>query len=210
MQRSALGWRERLLRGRVPPAELRAALDAVALHDRDAWLDELLGLTGIPADGPALPRGCVPYLPSGVAALRALIDAAAIGPADVVVDVGAGVGRAVVALHLLTGAAAVGVEVQPALVAEAKTLAAGLGLEAVSWLEGDAADHTAALAVGTVFFLYCPFSGPRLAAWLDALEPAVRGRRVHLGALDLPLPPRAWLEEVPGGGDGLVVYRSRG
>ena len=39
---------------------------------------------------------------------------------------------------------------------------------------------------------------------------AVRGRRVHLGALDLPLPPRAWLEEVPGGGDGLVVYRSRG
>ena len=93
----------------------RAALLDVPPAERDAWLDRLLGIDGLPDDDPALPRGCVPYLPCAVDAVLRVVDLAALTAADVVVDVGAGVGRAAALLHLLTGAAIVGIELQPAL-----------------------------------------------------------------------------------------------
>src|SRR5580692_4551836 len=48
------------------PAAFRAALLNVAPTARDAWVDRVLGLHDLPADGPDLPRGCVPYFPSSV------------------------------------------------------------------------------------------------------------------------------------------------
>src|SRR5450432_661953 len=112
--------RARLEGGAHDAASLRAALGALAPLDRDAWLDLVLGSGSPPDDGPELPRGGVPYLPCPVDALVRAIDAAAIGPADVFVDVGAGVGRAAAVVNLLTGAEVVGVDVQPALVAAAR------------------------------------------------------------------------------------------
>jgi SAM-dependent methyltransferase len=197
-----------LPRGEAPPAAFRAALTAVAPADRDAWLDRVLGLDAIPDDGPSLPSGCVPYLPCPVDALLRAVDLAAVEASDVFVDVGAGVGRAAALVHLLTGAAAVGVEVQPALVAAARALSARLRLPRVSVIEADASRLADLAATGSVFFLYCPFSGPRLEALLDDLGAVARARPIRVCCVDLPLPPRPWLALVsPPTGD-LAVYRS--
>src|SRR5262249_18543482 len=104
-----------------PPA-FRAALLGVPAGERDAWVDRVLGLDGLPDDGPALPAGGVPYLPCSVEVLLRMVDEASVGSGDVFVDVGAGPGRAIALVHLLTGAAAVGLEIQPALVSAAHDL----------------------------------------------------------------------------------------
>jgi SAM-dependent methyltransferase len=189
-------------------AALRAALAAVPPLERDAWVDRALGLGPPPDDGPALPRGCVPYLPCPVDALLRLTAHAQVRASDVFVDVGAGAGRAAVLVHLLTGASVVGLEVQPELVTAARELAARLCLPRVSFVEGDAPRLTAALAEGSVFFLYCPFSGERLAQLLANLEPVARTRTIRVCCLDLPLPPCPWLEPLPPRWPDLALYRS--
>jgi hypothetical protein len=191
------------------PARFRAALTRVAPEERDAWLDRVLGLQEIPDDGPDLPRGCVPYIPCPVDALLRFVDEAEVRPSDVVVDVGSGVGRAAVAVHLLTGAAAVGLEVQRALVSAARELAARLGLSRVTTMEGDASALAGAAAEGTVFFLYCPFGGERLARLLDALEPIARARPLRIGCVDVPLPERPWLVADPPRRGDLVIHRTQ-
>jgi len=189
-------------------AALRAALAAVPPLERDAWVDRALGLGPPPDDGPALPRGCVPYLPCPVDALLRLTEHAQVRASDVFVDVGAGAGRAAVLVHLLTGASVVGLEIQPELVAAARELAARLCLPRVSFVEGDAPRLTAALAAGSVFFLYCPFSGERLAQLLASLEPVARTRDIRVCSLDLPLPPCRWLEPMPPRWPDLALYQS--
>src|SRR4051794_20890268 len=92
--------RARLMHTSMAPADFRAALERVGPWDRDAWVDVVLGLDVCPDDGPELPRGCVPYLPCPVDALLRLVDEALIRPSDVLVDVGSGVGRAAVLVHL--------------------------------------------------------------------------------------------------------------
>jgi SAM-dependent methyltransferase len=127
---------------------------------------------------------------------------------DLFVDVGAGVGRAAALVHLLAGAPALGVEVQPALVAAARQLAARLRLSAVSFVEADAGQPTEAWAAGSVFLLYCPFSGDRLANLLANLEPIARARPIRLCCVDLPLPPCPWLEQTSPPSLDLTLYRS--
>ena len=134
-------------------AALRAALAAMPPFERDAWIDRALSLGVPPNDGPALPRGCVPYLPCPVDALLRLTEHAPVRGSDMFVDIGAGAGRAAALVHLLTGASVVGLEVQPQLVSAARALAARLSLSRVTFVEGDALQLTAALASGTVFFL---------------------------------------------------------
>jgi hypothetical protein len=80
----------------------------------------------------------------------------------------------------------------------------------VSVIEGDAATLAGRVTTASVFFLYCPFSGARLARVLDDLEPIARTRPLRLCCLNLPLPPRAWLIREPNGSDDLVVYSTPG
>ena len=91
------------------------ARSSPAFHQpaRDAWVDQLFGLGAPPEDGPQLPVGCVPYLPCSVDALLRVAEHAPVRASDLFVDIGAGVGRAAALMHLLTGAPAFGVEVQP-------------------------------------------------------------------------------------------------
>jgi hypothetical protein len=126
----------------------------------------------------------------------------------VFVDVGSGLGRAGAFVHLLTGARVVGIEVQSGLVHAARDLTARLALSCVSYVEGDAATRTGVIAIGSVFFFYCPFSGDRLVKVLGDLEVLAHTRLIRVCCLDLPLPPCPWLTlESPLGGD-LAIYRS--
>jgi SAM-dependent methyltransferase len=196
--------------GAHDPALFRAALASVPREARDGWVDLALGLGAPPEDGPELPRGCVPYLPCAVDALLRLVEHAPVRAADVFIDIGSGLGRAAVLVHLLTGARAVGLEVQPALVAGSRELTGRLRLSGVSFVEGDAATLAGALAEGSVFLLYCPFSGDRLARVLSDLEPVARTRAIRVCCVDLRLPPRRWLALASPPWLDLAIHRSVG
>lgn len=205
---SAERMRERILAAEVTPAVFRAALTAVPPADRDAWLDWLFGLDTIPEDGPHLPRGCVPYMPCSVDALLRIVDYADVRDSDVFVDLGSGVGRAAAVMHLLTGAATIGLEIQPELVRAARNLTSRLNVMRFSVIEGDAARLAGHITIGSVFFLYCPFSGDRLEKVLEDLEPIARTRPIRVCCVDLPLPPRPWLTLAAAPSGDLAIYRS--
>src|SRR4051812_44723319 len=96
-----------LANAELAPAAFRVALIGVSPNDRDAWLDCVLGLDDFSAeDGPELPPGGVAYLPCSVDALLRMIEHAQVQASDVFVDIGSGLGRASLLVHLLTGASA--------------------------------------------------------------------------------------------------------
>ncbi|MBX3184604.1 MAG: hypothetical protein KF915_18390 [Polyangiaceae bacterium] len=189
------------------PSYFREALLEVPPSERDAWLDRVLGIQELPNDGPELPSGCVPYLPCPVDALLRVIDHAPMRSSDVFVDVGSGVGRAMIFAHLITGASAIGVEVQPALVQAAQELTTRLHLRRISSQAGDATQMTGPLTSHPVFFLYCPFSGSRLQAWLARLE-ELRTRPFTVCTVDLPLPPQRFLTLGASPHPSVSIYRS--
>jgi SAM-dependent methyltransferase len=190
------------------PSAFRAALAHIPPRARDACVDRALAIGPIPDDGPELPRGCVPYLPCAVDPLLRLVEHARVQASDVFVDVGSGLGRAAALVHLMTGARAIGLEIQPALVAAARDLTARLRLPDVTFVEGDAVQSTA-LSQGSVFLLYCPFGGERLEATLATLASIARTRTIRVCCVDLPLPPRAWLTPLPPQAPDLTIYRSK-
>jgi SAM-dependent methyltransferase len=188
----------------------REALRRVPPSARDAWLDLVLGLGELPEDGGELPRGCVPYLPCSVDALIQVIDHVPVRTSDVFVDVGSGVGRAAALVHLLSGASVIGIEIQSQLVHSGRDLASRLSGSAISYIEGDATSLTKYITTGTVFFLYCPFSGERLVRLLAELESIAHGRTIRICSVDLPLPACRWLalEHQVATPQDIAIYRS--
>jgi predicted RNA methylase len=207
-QESARKVRELLGRGRHDPGEFRAALMNVPPTMRDGWLDRVFGLDEIPDDGPELPIGCVPYVPSSVDALLRVIEQAPVRASDVFVDVGSGAGRAAALVHLLTGASVVGLEIQPHLVRAARDLSARLLLSRIAWVAGDAAKLTGFMTIGSVFFLYCPFGGERLAKVMADLESIARTRALRVCCIGLPHLRYSWLIPDPLPAGDLAIYHS--
>jgi hypothetical protein len=182
--------RDAVRSGALRGAALRAAIEAVPPAARDPWVERLLGLHGAVPEGRNTEGELIGYLPSGVGAILHLVDACPLRADDVLVDVGAGLGKVLMLAHLLTGARAVGVELDGELVQAAQGLAADLRLEGVSFAQGDARVW---LPEGTVYFLYAPLLGGALAQALDRLEEVTRGRAVQVCTLGLDLPARPWL-----------------
>jgi hypothetical protein len=171
-------------------AALLERLRAVPLYDRDAWVDELLGLEEAPPDIADLPRGAVPYLPCGVDEIVAMVLEVPVRPDDVLVDLGSGLGRVVMLAHLLSGARACGVEIQEPLVRRARARCEALGLADVWFVHGDAAE---AALDGSIFFLYAPCNGEMLAAVLRRLEEVARRRPIVVCAVGIELDGVPWL-----------------
>lgn len=200
--------RAELMAQRLDPAGFRAALLSVPPLDRDRWLDALLEIEGVLDDGPQLPKGCAPYLPCGVETLLQVVDHTPVGASDVFIDVGAGLARATTFVHLMTGASAIGLEIQPELVAAGSDLCARLNTSRIVTVQGDAARLTGLMVIGTVFFFYCPFSGARLERVLAELEPIAATRTIRVCCVDLELPEQPWLELAARPSEGLAIYRS--
>lgn len=208
-QRSAATWmRSLLVSSQAPPAMVRSTLNDVPRELRDRWVDLVWDIEEIPDDHPVLPRGCVPYLPCPVATVVEAVRQARVTSTDVFVDVGSGTGRTAFLAHVLTGAGCVGIEVQPALVKAAAGRAAWLNLDRTRFIEGDAVDWVRFMTVGTVFFLYCPFSGSRLQRFLDALEDVARARPIRVCCVDLPPLDCPWLTPIPSASVDLHLYQS--
>lgn len=192
----------------MTPQAFRAALTSVPDAERDGWVDRAFGLDELPPDSDELPRGCVPYLPCSVNTLLRMVELAEVQPDDVVVDIGSGVGRATALIHLVTGASAIGIEIQSALVRSARELAQRVNTPQVSTVHGDAAQLTRYIASGDVFFLYCPFGMDRANQFLDDIEWMAKARAARVCAVNMALPARSWLTPVSTSHD-LAVYRSR-
>jgi len=199
--------RLRIERGEHTPSTFRAALTTIEPEARDAWLDVVLGFGELPDDGADLPRGCVPYVPCAVDTILEMVTRADVRADDVFVDVGSGLGRAAALVHLLTGATTIGLEIQRDLVSAARDRTLRLRLP-VSIVEGDAVQLTEQLAVGSVFFLYCPFGQERLARLLANLEPIARARELRICSVDLPLPSLPWLAPMAPDCGNLTIHRS--
>ena len=108
----------------------------------------------------AIPGQVVRYEPTPMPVVRALLELADVGPQDVVYDLGSGDGRIPITAAKEFGARGVGIEIDPALVTQAKALAREAGVEdKVEFRVGDmyAADIRSATVV--TLFLH---PGPNL------------------------------------------------
>jgi SAM-dependent methyltransferase len=178
---------------------------SVDAHERDAFVDALLGFEAVTPDAPDLPRGAVPYLPCGVDEILAMVRDAPVRSDDELVDLGSGAGRALILAHLLTGARARGVEIQEHLVREARSRCAALSLGSISFVHANAADIA---LEGSVFFLYAPFNGEMLVAVLGRIEEVARRRPIVVCAVGLELREVPWLRSRGSANVSLALYDS--
>ncbi|MGA7256916.1 MAG: methyltransferase domain-containing protein [Terracidiphilus sp.] len=147
-------------------------------------LDELIpGVLGLnePVSEAVLTPEMVFYQPTPARHILEMIRASGLGEDDVLIDLGSGLGHVAMLASILTGARAIGIEVDPAFVRCARECAAGLGLERVTFAEADARD--ADLSAGTVFHLYTPFTGGMLRSVLDRLRREADKRAIRVCTL---------------------------
>lgn len=185
--------------GSLRGARLRELLERVG----DAFTEELLDVAHPPLEELRLPPHHTPYIASGLAEVLHALDVTGLGPDDTLVDVGAGLGKVVMLANLLTGARAEGVELDSALVGEARQGAKSLGLDRVSFVQGDA--RTAELAEARVYYLFSPFSAEVLDAVMARLRGIAERREVFVCASAAGC---EWLTPVSAPSSWLVVHRS--
>ena len=187
-------------------ADLLAWVACLPPEARDAALEERLGIARHATSSAPPGEHLVGYHASGVAPIVGALFEVPVVPGDVVVDLGAGLGKVVLLTKLLTGATARGVELQPALVARARAAAASLEVE-VQFAHEDA--RRSNLDDGTVFFLYLPFSGPALSDVLHRLHGVAARRAIVVCALGIELDREApWLTRRPADSFWLTIYDS--
>jgi SAM-dependent methyltransferase len=98
------------------------------------------GCAGAPATTPArpAPKLDVVWVPSAPEVITAMMEAAKVGPGDVVYDLGCGEGEIVIAAAKLYGARGVGVDLDPERIRNARANAASAGVtERVTFVEQD-------------------------------------------------------------------------
>ena len=199
--------REEIQRGSLRGARLAARLASIAARERDLWIDAVLAIDPPPPDVADLPRGAVPYLPCAVDEIVAAVIEAPLVAGDVLVDIGAGLGRVVLLAHLLSAARARGIEIQAPLVERATACRAALGLveDDASFVHANAVD---APLDGNVFFLYAPCNGAMMRSVLARLEREARDRRIVLAAVGLELRDAAWPTPRATPHASLTIYES--
>ncbi len=194
--------------GRLRGADLLDWLLQQPPELRDYVVEGLLGVAHGPLleAAPQLPPSCVGHHASSFGHVALALARVPLLADDVFVDLGAGSGKVVLLAHLLAGAQARGVDLQPALVSQARYAAAELGCESVGFEVGDVRD--AEIGDGTVFYMYLPFTGPVLDAVMRQLRAIAERREIVVCALGLDLAAWHWLAPRPPSSFWLSVYRS--
>ncbi len=125
-------------------------------------------------------------------------------------DIGAGLGQVALVVALLSGARAVGIEIEPAYVAVARRSAELLGRLRVSFRAEDAL--SADLGAGTVFYMYTPLVGDLLGQMLGRLRREAAARPIRIcayGPCVSKVAAQEWLTE-SGRCGPIQVFRSAG
>lgn len=147
-------------------------------------LDELIaGVLELrePVSETVLAPEMVFYQPTPARHILEMIRVSGLSEDDVLVDIGSGLGHVPMLASILTGARAIGIEVDAAYVRCARESARGLGLERVEFAEQDARE--ADLSAGSVFHLYTPFTGGMLRTVLDQLRSVGDWRAIRVCTL---------------------------
>ncbi len=142
--------------------------DAVGYDDLDAFINGLFGIDTEPEETRALRPGMIGYQATPARFVLDLVERIPLGPDDVFVDLGSGLGRVTIMVGLLTEAQVRGIEYDPGHCAYAQQCAQRLPVPRVDFINADARE--AKLADGTIFFMYTPFRGDLLQAVLERLR----------------------------------------
>jgi hypothetical protein len=151
------------------------------------------------------------YQPTPARHIFDLLDRTALTQEDVLVDIGSGLGHVPILTAICTNACSVGVEVEPSYVACAKHAVESLNLKKIRFVEQDV--RAANFEVGTVFYLYTPFTGTLLRTTLDSLREEAQTRAIRIctfGPCTSVIAAESWLEGVgETGPDRISIFRSR-
>lgn len=134
-----------------------------------------------PGDVPELEAEMVFYQPTPARHIFDFITRASITAHDTVIDLGAGLGHVTLLTAICTPARCTGIEWQRAYVASAQQCAQALNVRNATFLAQDVRE--ADLSLGTLFYLYTPFSGTMLRAVLDMLAREAERRAIRLCSL---------------------------
>jgi hypothetical protein len=170
--------------------------------DLDVFVNRWLGDRKMPVPTIELAGEMVEFYKTPAKVVVELVERVGFGPADIFVDLGAGLGQVVMLVHVLTGVQAMGVEIEPAYCGFARDCVLRLGLSGVDFIEGDA--RVADLSAGTVFFLFTPFKGEVFYQVMERLRLLALTREIRVigyGPCSAEIARLGWLRR-EGGGDG--------
>jgi hypothetical protein len=146
------------------------------------YLDELIAgvLQFEEPNGVYSPRDSemVFYQPTPARHIFSLIELTALTPTDVLVDLGSGMGHVPLLASICSDSHCVGIELEATYVERAQQCAKGLNLNRVSFIQEDA--RLADLSIGTIFYLYTPFTGSILKTVLGRLKREAASRRIRI------------------------------
>jgi hypothetical protein len=154
------------------------AQPAVGYDTLDMFTNGLLSVQPVPLETTEREPEMVYYQKTPARLVLELADKARLTNDDVFYDVGSGLGHVPMLVHLVSGATAKGIEVEPAYCAYATTCAADLNLPGVQFIRADAR-HTD-YSDGTVFFMYTPFQGRMLQEVLDRLQAVSQRKQIRV------------------------------
>lgn len=177
--------------------------DRPGYDNLDVLVNRLLKAGRMPVPTRDLGSDMVEYYKTPARVVFELAERVKFEPGDVFIDLGSGLGQVVLLIHLLTGVAARGVEIEPAYYAYARRCSAGLGLRDVDFVEADA--RVADLSAGTVFFLFTPFKGGVFSQVMERVRVLALARRVRVvgyGPCSEEIARLEWLKKEGDGGGG--------
>jgi Histone methylation protein DOT1 len=140
-------------------------------------------------------REMIAYQPTPVRHVLHLLKTVTLSDDDLFVDLGSGMGHVPLMMSMLAGVRSLGIEIEPAYVANAERCARTLQLENASFVAADARD--ADFSVGTIFYLYSPFTGSILKQVLGRLREQSLTRPIKvcsLGPCTCDLAKERWLK----------------
>lgn len=181
-------------RAALAPFFADTALDAHGYDPLDALLAGVLALDE--PDGPIAPSEpeTVFYQPTPARSALELLSLAQLGPRDVVLDCGSGLGHVALLGAIASDARFVGVEREPAYVRVARECVRSLSLARVSFVCGDILD--ASMDEATVIYLFTPCTGALLDRVIQRIRQQSERRPLRvasLGPASFALAAERWL-----------------
>jgi hypothetical protein len=208
VRQTALGEHEEvrlsIREGALDAGALIARVRSAPLELRDHLVEEIFDIAYPPLDAPLPPAGGVGYVPSGIAEILFVLEHAGLEPDKTFVDLGSGMGKVVLSLAALSGARAVGIEIDSVLLGLAGEAASSLRLERVSFVAGDIRE--APVPPADVYYLYLPVARP--VDVVARLEPIARERPIRVFASGLDLGRLPWLHRAAASSYWLEMYES--
>lgn len=177
------------------PASLDNYPAATSYDGLDVLTNGLFTKLAEPLEAAAREPGMVYYQKTPARIILEL--AAKLTSQDVFYDLGSGLGQVPLLVRLLSGATAIGVEIEPAYCRYAQVNADALRLTRVHFINADA--RSVSYADGSAFFLFTPFTGHLLQTVLNQLQQVAQQKPLRLfsyGPGTLALTQQPWLRRL--------------